>query len=52
MITLIAVVSTIAMMISLFNANVPFALFSALILLWACLADTPQDWWSNRVGDN
>lgn len=48
MITLIAVASTIAMMISLFNANVPFALFSALILLWACLADTPQDWWSNE----
>ena len=44
MITLIAVASTIAMMISLFNANIPFALFSALILLWACLADTPQDW--------
>lgn len=42
MITLIAVASTIAMMISLFNANVPFALFSALILLWACLADTPK----------
>ena len=40
MITLIAVASTIA--------NIPFALFSALILLWACLADTPQDWWSNE----
>lgn len=48
MITLIAVASTIAMMISLFNANVPFALFSALILLWACLADTPQSWWNNE----
>ena len=48
MTTLIAVASTIAMMISLFNANIPFALFSALILLWACLADTPKSWWSNE----
>lgn len=48
MITLIAVASTIAMMVSLFNANIPLALFFALILLWACLADTPKNWWDNE----
>lgn len=48
MITLIAVASTIVMMVSLFNLNISLALFSALVLLWACLADAPKSWWDNE----
>ncbi len=48
MITLIAVASTIVMMVSLFNANLSLAFIAALVLFWACLADAPKSWWDNE----